>query len=49
MTTSNIKATIHHDINKVWNTVLDIEKYNEWRSDLSKIERIDEKQFIEFT
>ena len=34
------------DINKAWNTVTSLEKY-QWRSDLSKIEILNEKQFIE--
>lgn len=49
MVTSNIKEMIDHDIHKVWETVLAVEKYSEWRSDLSKTEIINEKQFIEYT
>lgn len=49
MATSNIKEMIDHDIHKVWETVLAVEKYSEWRSDLSKTEIINEKQFIEYT
>lgn len=49
MATSNIKEMIDHDIHKVWETVLSVEKYSEWRSDLSKTEIINEKQFIEYT
>lgn len=49
MATSNIKEMIDHDIYKVWETVLAVEKYSEWRSDLSKTEIINEKQFIEYT
>lgn len=49
MATSNIKEIIDHDIYKVWETVLAVEKYSEWRSDLSKTEIINEKQFIEYT
>ena len=48
MITSNIKATIHCDIHKVWETVLSVDKYGAWRSDLSKTEIINEKQFIEY-
>ena len=33
---------------KVWDTVTSLDQY-EWRSDLSKIEVINEKQFIEYT
>ena len=49
MTTSNIKESIDSDIHKVWETVLAVEKYSTWRSDLSKTEVINEKQFIEYT
>lgn len=49
MTTSNIKESIDRDIRKVWETVLAVEKYSQWRSDLSKTEVINEKQFIEYT
>ena len=48
MITSNIKAVIHCDINKVWDTVTDIKKYH-WRTDLSKVELINEKKFVEYT
>lgn len=49
MATSNIKTTIGSDIHKVWETVLAVEKYSDWRSDLSKTEIINGKQFIEYT
>ena len=49
MVTSNIKAMIPSDLRKVWDFVLDIENYGTWRSDLSKTETINEKQFIEYT
>lgn len=49
MAVSNIKEIIGSDIHKVWETVLAVEKYSEWRSDLSKAETINEKQFIEYT
>lgn len=49
MAVSNIKRTIDSDIHQVWETVLAVENYSEWRSDLSKTEIIDEKQFIEYT
>ncbi|MDO4274678.1 MAG: SRPBCC family protein [Eubacteriales bacterium] len=48
MTTSNIKAMIQSDIHRVWDVVLDVENYT-WRSDLSKTEIINQKQFIEYT
>lgn len=49
MTTYNIKAIIQCDIQKVWETVLAVEHYHTWRSDVSETELIDEKQFIEYT
>ena len=49
MAVSNIKEIIGSDIHKVWETVLAVEKYVEWRSDLSKTEKINEKKFIEYT
>lgn len=49
MTTSNIKATIPCDIHRVWDTVLGIDRYSAWRSDLGRVEVVGEKQFIEYT
>ena len=49
MAISNIIALIDGDIRKVWDTVYAVEKYSLWRSDLSKTEIINEKQFIEYT
>jgi len=49
MAVSNIKALIPGELHKVWDLVLDIENYAAWRSDLSKIEVISNKQFIEYT
>ncbi len=49
MATSNIKARISGDIHKVWDLILDIENYSVWRSDLSRTEIVNEKQFIEYT
>ena len=48
MAISNIKASISCDVKKAWDTVTSLNQY-EWRSDLSKIEVINEKQFIEYT
>lgn len=48
MAVSNIKAIFQSDIQKTWETVTSLEKYA-WRSDLNKIEIINEKQFIEYT
>lgn len=48
MAISKIQAVFHSDIENVWNIVTSLEQY-QWRSDLSKIEIINEKQFIEYT
>ncbi|MCC8026535.1 MAG: SRPBCC family protein [Clostridium sp.] len=48
MTTSNIKAVIQWDIHKVWETVSAVERYDTWRSDVSKTEFKGEKQFTEY-
>lgn len=48
MAESNIKDIINSDIHKVWQVVSDVDKYSSWRSDLSKTETINEKQFIEY-
>ncbi len=49
MTTSNIKAIIQSDVHQVWKIILEINNYSIWRSDLSKTEAVNEKQFIEYT
>lgn len=36
-------------MHKAWKTILAVEKYSQWRSDVSKMEVINEKQFIEYT
>lgn len=48
MVVSNLKATFPCDVKKVWETVTSLEKYA-WRSDLSEIEILNNKQFIEHT
>lgn len=48
MTISNIKATFQSDIRRAWEVVTSLEDYS-WRSDLSKIEIINDNQFIEYT
>ncbi len=48
MAVSNIKATFRSNVEKVWETVTSLENYA-WRSDLSKIEILNEKQFVEYT
>ncbi len=48
MASSNIKAVIPGDIHRVWDVVTAVKDYS-WRSDLSRTEIINEKQFIEYT
>ena len=47
MAVSNVKAVFAHKVQDVWDIVTSLEKY-QWRSDLSKIEVISEKQFVEY-
>lgn len=42
-----MKAAFKCDVKKVWETVTSLEKYK-WRSDLSKIEILNENKFIEY-
>lgn len=48
MAVSNIKVVFQADIETVWELVTSLENYL-WRSDLSKIEVIDDKKFVEYT
>ena len=48
MVPSNIKVSLPCDIQKVWEAVTSLEDYA-WRSDLGKIEIVNENQFIEYT
>jgi len=48
MTKSIIKKEFNCDIEKLWNIITDNDNYS-WRSDLSKIDNIDAKHFIEYT
>ena len=48
MAVSNMKVTFPCDIKKAWEIVTSLDKY-EWRNDLSKIEIMNDKQFIEYT
>lgn len=45
MAVSNIKAELSADIEKVWDIITSFD--SAWRSDLSGIERLDEKNFVE--
>jgi len=48
MIKSNIKKEFNCDIEKLWNIITDNKKYS-WRSDLSKIEIVDDNHFIEYS
>lgn len=48
MAISNIKVVLQSDIKTVWETVTSLE-HCAWRSDVSKIEIRNEKQFIEYS
>ena len=48
MAISNMKATFESEVKKVWEIVTSLENYS-WRSDLSKIEILNDKQFVEYT
>lgn len=43
-----IKATLPCDIQRVWEVVTSVEQYA-WRSDLSRTEVRNEKEFVEYT
>lgn len=46
MPISTVKATFPCKLERVWKTVTDLENYS-WRSDLEKIEIINESNFVE--
>lgn len=48
MAISNIRADFHAELQRVWDIMTSLED-TAWRSDLSKVEVIDEKQFVEHT
>lgn len=48
MAVSNIKVTFQSDVQRVWEVVTSLENYS-WRSDLGRIEIINDNQFIEYT
>lgn len=48
MAISNAKAVFQSDIQKVWEVVTSLKNYS-WRSDLGRIEILNENQFIEYT
>ena len=48
MATANVKVTFLCPIEKVWNTVTDLDSY-EWRSDIERIKILDGCRFIEYS
>ena len=44
---SRIRYTVPADIQTVWRTVTSLTDYA-WRSDLAKIERLDDTQFVKY-
>lgn len=48
MAVANIRAEFSTDLQKVWKTVTSLEDWS-WRSDLSKIEVLDDTRFVEYT
>lgn len=48
MAISNLKVTFECEVEKVWDIVTSLENYS-WRSDLDRIEILNEKQFVEYT
>lgn len=48
MAITNIKASFQCDVEKIWTIVTSLEKYS-WRSDVDKVEIINENQFVEYT
>ena len=48
MAITKMKAVFQNDIKDVWNMVTSLDNY-QWRSDISKIEVISEKQYVEYT
>lgn len=48
MAVSNIKATFSCNVKTVWDIVTSLNDYS-WRSDLSKIVCLNERQFVEYT
>lgn len=48
MAVSTVKAEFAADIRDIWEIVTSLENY-QWRSDLSRIEILGDKQFIEYT
>ena len=49
MITSRRSALLPFERKQVWEIVLDVDHYKTWRSDVSHTEKINEKQFIEYS
>lgn len=49
MITSRRSALLPFERKQVWEMVLDVDHYKRWRSDVSHTEKINEKQFIEYS
>lgn len=48
MATATVNEVFQSNVQKVWETVTDVEHYA-WRSDLDRTELLNEKQFVEYT
>ena len=48
MAVSKIKVSFESNVQKVWEIVTSLKNY-EWRSDLDRIELLNDKQFVEYT
>ena len=48
MTITNMKAVFQCDVQKVWHIVTSLESYS-WRSDINRIEILNETRFVEYT
>lgn len=48
MAIANMQAVLKSKIDTVWDVVTNVQDYS-WRSDLSKIEVLNDKQFIEYS
>ncbi len=48
MAISEIKAVFSASVQDIWDIVTSLENY-QWRTDLDKIEKLNEKQFVEYT
>lgn len=49
MTVSNLKTVVPGDVHKVWDVVVTASKYPVWRTDLSRVEILSPKEFLEYT